>query len=305
VTFKQFILLAPPGVDARAHAIALAEHWQVPHLSMDELIDQATVQESSTGLEVREWVESGESIPDVLITKVLRKRLEQPDAMLQGWVLSGFPTSLAQAQMLNDWLSIVGQPPPMVVYLKVMAGLLINRIWKQHGEHGSTEPIRRRIEAHQDAIAPVLEYYQQRSQLNVMNGNLSFAEIAHNLAQLGYEDTAGTARMIKDEAELDALLEQKPILVVDCIAAWCGSCKQVAPMIDQLADAYGDRVDVMKIDFDANRQISKRFGLKGMPTVMFFKHGELMETLTGVKSYQTYTNVLNRFLEEDLQNVVE
>ncbi|WP_346290657.1 thioredoxin family protein [Sphaerothrix gracilis] len=102
--------------------------------------------------------------------------------------------------------------------------------------------------------------------------------------------------MIKDEAELDSLLAAESVLVVDCMAAWCGSCKLVTPLIDQLAVAYGDRVKVMKIDFDANQQIPQRFGLKGMPAVMFFKEGELQETLVGVKPYQEYSAVVSRFL---------
>ncbi|MEB3211812.1 MAG: nucleoside monophosphate kinase [Leptolyngbyaceae bacterium] len=297
MTFRQFILLGPAGIDIRSQAIALADRWSVAHIPMDELIERAIAQDSPLGNEIRAHVEAEEEIPDALVMKVLRKRLEQPDAMLQGWVLDGFPNTLPQAQTLNDWLTAVGQPAPVAVYLKVMAGLLVNRLWNEQGQHGSTAPIQRRVEQHQTDVAPILEYYRQRSQLTTINGSVSAAEIAHELAQLGYEETAGAARMIKDEAELDSLLAQKSLLVVDCIAAWCGSCKQVAPMIDQLATTYGDRVNVMKIDFDANRQISKRFGLKGMPTVMFFKDGELMETLTGVKSYQTYDTVLTRFLE--------
>ena len=71
----------------------------------------------------------------------------------------------------------------------------------------------------------------------------------------------------------------------------------MTPLIDRLAETYCDRVSVMKIDFDANQQVPKRFGLKGMPAVMFFKGGELVETLTGVKPYQAYSAVVTRFLE--------
>ncbi|MEL6224726.1 MAG: nucleoside monophosphate kinase [Cyanobacteria bacterium J06627_8] len=297
MTFKQFILLGPPGIDVHAHAIALADRWNVSHIAIEELVQMTGAQESATGIEIRDCLASGAPFPDALLMKVLRKRLEQPDAMLNGWVLSGFPNSLTQAQILNDWLSRVGQPAATAVYLKGMAGLLVNRLWNEQGQHGSTEPIRRRVEAHQEAIAPILTYYQQNSQLRTVNGILSFAEVTHELIQLGHQDEAGAARMIKDETELNTLLAQSSLLVVDCIATWCGSCKQVTPLIDQLADTYGDRVNVMKIDFDENRQISKRFGLKGMPTVMFFKDGELMEILTGVKTYQTYNTVLTRFLE--------
>jgi len=84
---------------------------------------------------------------------------------------------------------------------------------------------------------------------------------------------------------------------VDCMAAWCGSCKQVSPLIDQLATEYRDRVQVMKIDFDANRQISKRFGLQGIPAVMFFKDGKLLTILTGVKSYGEYSTAIAHLLD--------
>ncbi|MEM7062618.1 MAG: thioredoxin family protein [Cyanobacteria bacterium P01_B01_bin.77] len=112
-----------------------------------------------------------------------------------------------------------------------------------------------------------------------------------------FEEETGAARFIRDESELDSLIEKESLLVVDCMASWCGSCKLVTPLIDQLAEAYSERVNVMKIDFDANKRVPKRFGLKGMPAVMFFKDGELMETLTGVKPYQAYSATLTRFLE--------
>ncbi|MEL6814441.1 MAG: thioredoxin family protein, partial [Cyanobacteria bacterium J06598_3] len=63
---------------------------------------------------------------------------------------------------------------------------------------------------------------------------------------------------------------------------------QVSPLIDQLAENCSDSATVVKLDFDNNRQVAKRFGLKGMPSVMFFKGGELQKTLTGAKSYEAY-----------------
>ncbi|MEL6605626.1 MAG: thioredoxin family protein [Cyanobacteria bacterium J06614_10] len=106
------------------------------------------------------------------------------------------------------------------------------------------------------------------------------------------EEHAGAARFVKDESELDSLIEKEALLVVDCIASWCGPCKLVTPLIDRLAEEYGERVSVVKLDFDSNKQVSKRFGLKGMPSVMFFKAGELSRTLTGVKPYKAYSELL-------------
>ncbi|MGB3616091.1 MAG: nucleoside monophosphate kinase [Elainellaceae cyanobacterium] len=294
---KQLILLGPPGVGVNAQSAAIAEHWHVPYVSMGELLRGAIANASEIGLEAQAAVDAGELVPDALVMKLLRKRFEQPDIMLQGWVLDGFPRTLAQAQTFDEWSAAVGLPAAPVAYLKAMTGLLVNRIWteKENYSYDSTAAIRRHLSRHQDEVAPLLKYYQQRSQLKTINGSLPFAEVARALTRLGQAET-GAAQLIQDEAELDSHLAQESKLVVDCMASWCGSCKQVTPLMDQLAEAYRDRVTVMKIDFDINRQITKRFGLKGIPAVMFFNDGELLETLIGVKSYQDYSAAAERLL---------
>jgi thioredoxin 1 len=104
----------------------------------------------------------------------------------------------------------------------------------------------------------------------------------------------GTATFIQDETEFDSLLVNEALLVVDCTATWCGPCKLVAPLMDQLADEYVDRVKVFKLDLDANKLVAKRFGIKSIPAVMIFKQGELVETLIGVKPYEDFKNAVQR-----------
>jgi thioredoxin 1 len=105
-----------------------------------------------------------------------------------------------------------------------------------------------------------------------------------------------TAAYIENEAEFDALLTGEPLFVVDCTAAWCGPCKLVAPLMDQLAEEYGDRVKVFKLDLDANQAIAKRYAVRSIPAVMFLSQGEVAETLVGVKKYDEYTATLDRYL---------
>jgi thioredoxin len=293
---KQFILIAPPGVGGKDHAASLARRWQIPHVSMEELLQQAVASGSDAGLEARPYVEAGERVPDEVVLQLMRRRFEQMDTMLKGWVLDGFPRTLTQAQGFNEWWESLGQSAPTAVYLKTMQGILMNRLVNEPGQTGSAEAIRRRLEHYQAEVEPILEYYQRRNQLKTVNASVSFAEVARDLANLGHEPT-DAAPLIRDEAELDVLIYSKPRLVVDCMASWCGSCQQVTPFINRLAEEYRDRVNVMKLDFDANRQISKRFGLKGIPAVLFFKDGQLLETLTGVKSYNEYNAALNRLLD--------
>ncbi len=105
-----------------------------------------------------------------------------------------------------------------------------------------------------------------------------------------------TAIFIQDETEFDTLLTTESLLVVDCTATWCGPCKLVAPLIDKLADDYGDRAKILKLDIDANKTIAKRFGLRSIPAVMFFKQGELVETLVGVKPYEEFSSAIEKYL---------
>ena len=106
----------------------------------------------------------------------------------------------------------------------------------------------------------------------------------------------GTATFIENETTFDALLADEPLVVVDCTATWCGPCKLVAPLMDRLAEDYSDRAKVFKLDLDANRVLAKRFGVRSIPAVMFFKQGELVETLVGVKPYEVFTETLEKCL---------
>jgi thioredoxin 1 len=105
-----------------------------------------------------------------------------------------------------------------------------------------------------------------------------------------------TAIFIQDETEFDSLLTAESLLVVDCTATWCGPCKLVAPLIDKLADDFRDRAKIMKLDIDENKSIAKRFRLRSIPAVMFFKQGELVETLVGVKPYEEFKSTVENHL---------
>jgi thioredoxin 1 len=105
------------------------------------------------------------------------------------------------------------------------------------------------------------------------------------------------AEFIKDEAEFDTLLAEGKVLVVDCTATWCGPCKLVAPLIDRLAVEYGDRAGIFKLDIDANKAFPKRFGIRSIPAVIFFKAGEKIEIVVGVKSYEEFSLALTNLLD--------
>ena len=101
---------------------------------------------------------------------------------------------------------------------------------------------------------------------------------------------------IQSEAELDELIANQTLLVVDCTATWCGPCKLVAPLIDQLNEAYSDRAQLRRLDLDDHKPVAKRFEVRSIPAVMFFKGGEQVETLVGAKTYDEYSTTLEKYL---------
>ncbi|MEM1231528.1 MAG: thioredoxin TrxA [Pseudomonadota bacterium] len=86
-----------------------------------------------------------------------------------------------------------------------------------------------------------------------------------------------------DNFETDVLGSDKPVLV-DYWAEWCGPCKMIAPILDEIASEYGDRVRVCKLDIDANQDTPPKYGVRGIPTLMLFKNGQVEATKVGALS---------------------
>jgi thioredoxin 1 len=80
--------------------------------------------------------------------------------------------------------------------------------------------------------------------------------------------------------DADVLQSASPVLV-DFYADWCGPCKMMAPVVDELAVEYDGRLTVGKLDVDAAQAIAIRYGVMGVPTLGFFRNGELVDRLTG------------------------
>jgi thioredoxin 1 len=102
----------------------------------------------------------------------------------------------------------------------------------------------------------------------------------------------GIHRVTDETFEPEVLKSDTPVLV-DYWAEWCGPCKSIAPILDQVAREYEGRLKIAKLNVDENQQVPARFGIRGIPTLMLFKNGSVEATRVGALSKSQLTAFLD------------
>ncbi len=104
--------------------------------------------------------------------------------------------------------------------------------------------------------------------------------------------------MVTDSTFKSEVVESEQPVLVDFWATWCGPCRMIAPMIEELADQFEGRAKVAKVDVDRNPQIAMQFGIRSIPTLLFFKDGQVVDQLIGASSKKALSDKLESLVSQ-------
>ncbi len=189
------ILLGSPGAGKGTHAEYLEKELGITHISTGDILREAVAQQSELGKKAQQYMDAGQLVPDELIIELAQQRLQQPDCT-SGWLLDGFPRTVAQAEALTQLIEESNGSEPLAVNMTISDQEVIRRlsgrrlcrdcaqIFNVYRDNiGVADPcptcggqlyirtddqpeaIKERLKVYQDETAPVIEYYRRQGQL--------------------------------------------------------------------------------------------------------------------------------------------
>ena len=174
------LIFGPQGAGKGTQAARVAAEYGIPHVATGDILRAAIGAGSELGLRVRAIVERGDLVPDALMIDLIRERLGEPDAA-GGFVLDGFPRTLAQAEALDELLRELGRGLHAVIVLEVSDEVATERMLSRAAIEGraddTPEVIANRLRTYHEQTAPLVEWYRARDLAVPVDGTPPVEEV--------------------------------------------------------------------------------------------------------------------------------
>ena len=209
------ILLGPPGAGKGTQATKITQHYQIPQISTGDIFRRNIKDKTPLGLEVQEYMNRGELVPDQLVLDIAFARLSEPDCE-RGFLLDGFPRTLEQASALDDFLAKTGKKVEYVLNVNADKALIMERMSGRvvcrkcgasyhivtlppkvpgvcdicggelyHRDDDKPETVRNRLDVYEAQTKPLVDYYTEKGVLVPLDGTkdveILFAQIKEML----------------------------------------------------------------------------------------------------------------------------
>jgi adenylate kinase len=157
----RIVLVGPPGAGKGTQALVLSGRLEVPHISTGELFRAHAERATDLGLAAKTYMDRGDLVPDEVTNEMVHRRLSEPDARA-GFVLDGFPRTVAQADVLKSYLAEQDVELDAVLEFQVHEDVVMERLLARGRNDDSADVIHNRFEVYRSETEPLLDYYADR-----------------------------------------------------------------------------------------------------------------------------------------------
>lgn len=154
----RLVLLGPPGAGKGTQAAILSEKLNIPHISTGDLFRTNMTEGTELGKEAQEYMNAGKLVPTEVTAKMVKARLQEDDAQ-QGFLLDGFPRTVEQAEILEEFMQEFGTKLDAVVNYEVSEDVVVKRMLARGRADDNEQTIRTRLEVYREETAPLIEHY--------------------------------------------------------------------------------------------------------------------------------------------------
>lgn len=172
----RIVFIGPPGAGKGTQAERMIEKYKLAHLSTGDMLRAARDAQTEVGKKAADYMSSGQLVPDDIIVEIIKERLAEPDCR-EGYLLDGFPRTIAQAEALDEMLVDKKTPLDVVLELKVPDEELFQRLAGRGRADDTPEVIKQRLVAYRDQTSPLLDYYRKAGLLKSIDGLGTIDEI--------------------------------------------------------------------------------------------------------------------------------